>query len=479
MLRLLAFSIMVIAVLVGSILPAFENDKAAAADGPIIADHRIVEDYKYIPVEYIEKVKTMFLNVPGESHSEAYLRGLELLEAEDDKYQVVRTNDGLPYTADALRFSGFVYDTDNWTGEAIWYTWHAWPYPSQAPDNNANIIKNHLNYCNSVPGNEIAAIGFGWCYDMSNNGALGGEIDSKYGTRWAGSSESGPPTTELPYGDGPWGLDDDDYELTGNLVDMKDYLAATEEYINYVEDNHYDTRVFFTTGPVDDSENSEMGYQREIKQDFIREHFDDTYPNAVLFDYADILTHNNNGAEWLNTWDGHQYPQIHPDNLEGDLVGHIGEAGALRLGKALWWMLARIAGWDGSPETSGDNISVTITNGSGWLSFGALNPGVDKQPELASPSIIITADHGNTGNVTIYLKGEDFTCAEGTIDISNVYYNDTNDPVNARVMSSTYVAWKELAPGDSLDVYHWLTIPEETPAGSYTSTFTYKAQKTP
>jgi len=26
---------------------------------------------------------------------------------------------------------------------------------------------------------------------------------------------------------------------------------------------------------------------------------------------------------------------------------HIGEIGALRLAKAMWWMLARIAGWDG------------------------------------------------------------------------------------------------------------------------------------
>jgi hypothetical protein len=39
---------------------------------------------------------------------------------------------------------------------------------------------------------------------------------------------------------------------------------------------------------------------------------------------------------------------LHPDN-SGEVVGHISAAGALRLGKAIWWMLARIAGWDGNP----------------------------------------------------------------------------------------------------------------------------------
>jgi len=44
---------------------------------------------------------------------------------------------------------------------------------------------------------------------------------------------------------------------------------------------------------------------------------------------------------------------IHADSLkdlEGNddsSVGHIGANGALRLAKALWWMLARLAGWDG------------------------------------------------------------------------------------------------------------------------------------
>jgi hypothetical protein len=75
----------------------------------------------------------------------------------------------------------------------------------------------------------------------------------------------------------------------------------------------------------------------------------------VLFDYADILCWSDAGLMHVATWnDGgalRQHPQIHPDNML-DLDGtyqedgdHIGERGALRLGKALWVMLARMAGW--------------------------------------------------------------------------------------------------------------------------------------
>jgi hypothetical protein len=106
---------------------------------------------------------------------------------------------------------------------------------------------------------------------------------------------------------------------------------------------------------------TENGFQREIKHDYIR-----TYVKAnnsrILFDYADILCWNNSGAEYTANWnDGgtiRSHANIHPDNMkdydgswniishteDGD---HIGKVGALRLAKAMWWMLARIAGWNG------------------------------------------------------------------------------------------------------------------------------------
>jgi len=72
--------------------------------------------------------------------------------------------------------------------------------------------------------------------------------------------------------------------------------------------------------------------------------------SRVLFDYADILCYNDAGevAEyiWNDNGTNRIYKGIHSDN-DGEDTGHIGNAGALRLAKAMWWMLARMAGWDG------------------------------------------------------------------------------------------------------------------------------------
>jgi hypothetical protein len=70
---------------------------------------------------------------------------------------------------------------------------------------------------------------------------------------------------------------------------------------------------------------------------------------------------------------------------------HIGQRGALRLAKAMWWMLARMAGWDGVtlavnqpaddskirilPNPVGDFLTIHLdqTPASGSLTIGDLN----------------------------------------------------------------------------------------------------------
>ena len=342
------------------------------ASGYLIIDHNAVEEFEQIPDEYLDKVKKMWFNLPGESHSSGYRKGLNFTSFIDPvKYNVVITESGSPaaYREDALRIDRLVRNQYNgWTqgaGEAEWYTWKAWP-GSVDTANNYQIIKNHLNYSNTH-NLEIAAIGFGWCWDATWHNDLGGTIDPVYNVRWAGASEGGPD------GDLRWGLDEGDISLTGNNVMMKTYLAATEEYISYVESKGFNTSVFFTTGPIE-GYTGEIGYQRYLKYEYIRDYVKAN--NKVLFDYADILSYSDSGSLDTDSWEGHVFPHIHPDNLrdidwgacslgmecnvfiagteDGD---HIGQVGARRLGKAIWVMLAKMAGWRGVNESNNGSTS--------------------------------------------------------------------------------------------------------------------------
>ena len=328
---------------------------ALAGTGPIIADHTVVDQYDDIPQEYIDKVKTMWLDVPGESHSSGYRKGLQFLEDLDSRFQVNVTESGTPepYTDQHLRVSGAVRTQYNsWgygAGEADWYT----------NVTGTTKIKNHLTYANTN-GFTITAMGFGWCWDMTWHPtgwiSIAYGLDPAYNVHWEGSSVGGPD------GNTRWGLDAGDVALTGNRVTMDTYLSATQEYINHAQTNGYPTKAFFTTGPVD-GYSGESGYQRQLKHEYIRNYVLAS-SDRILFDYADILSWSNAGQQNLQSWTDHggvskQYQMIHADNMlnldgtphteDGD---HIGPRGALRLGKALWWMLARIAGWDGTPATA-------------------------------------------------------------------------------------------------------------------------------
>jgi hypothetical protein len=182
-------------------------------------------------------------------------------------------------------------------------------------------------------------MGFAWCWDGTEENGPTTTADPTLGVHWWGASVGGPD------GNRAWGLNSSDRTQTSNRVSMETYLAATEDYIDYVDANNIPTTVIFTTGPVD-SHSGENGYQQHLKYEAIRD-----YVNAdasrILFDYADILSYDDNGTLNDTTWSTYTYPIITPTNLGAADVGHIGEAGRMRLAKAQWWLLARIAGWEG------------------------------------------------------------------------------------------------------------------------------------
>lgn len=325
------------------------------AAGPIIADHTVVDQYADIPQAYLDLIKKMWVSVPGESHSYAYRRGCELLQDADSRFQVNVLEDGTPeaYTDQHLRMSRATWgDVDNASGWHYGYGEEDW-YTS---DTAIQRTKAHLTYCHAH-GPTLAAMGFGWCWDMTWQNDPGGTTDPVHQVQWAGSSEGGPD------GSLRWGLDAGDETLTGNSVCMDTYLGATQQYIDHCQANGYLTKVFFTTGPVDGGGNTdENGYQRHLKHEHLRNYVK-ANNSRILFDYADILCWSNAGDQQTTEWTDHggtprTYQVIHDDNMNDlagnydDSVGHIGERGALRLAKALWWMLARLAGWDGTPANA-------------------------------------------------------------------------------------------------------------------------------
>lgn len=317
------------------------GDSPTQPEEYIIADHTVVDQFEKIPEEYINIVKTYWVQILGESHSQAYRDGLVLLEKLHPKFKAKIQGDSdynppLPQTDQYLRMS-----KKRWSGSG-WYHWGTSEADFWTTQTGIEKIKTNVTYCNThnLP---VKVVGFGWCWDMTRGSdtTRSPSVDPVYGCHWYGSTDGNVS--------GWWGLDEDD-----SPINCKTYCQQIDNYNEYCSQNNYITQFIYTTGPVDVSLKSESGYQGYLKNDYIRKYVK-AKGKRVLFDYADILCYNDNGELETTTWEDkstgnkYTYPIIHPDNDTED-TGHISNAGAIRLAKAMWWMLARIAGWEGDPE---------------------------------------------------------------------------------------------------------------------------------
>lgn len=301
----------------------------------IIADHTAVDAYVNIPQQYLDIVKSWLVDAAGESHSEAYRTGIDVLAAQNSTYAATSFDGSIPAaTTDALRLGrhASVGEEDFWTNAAA-----------------IDTIKSVI-VAQHTAGNPIHVLFQAWCWDMTrtegpaNSGS--NDYDLEFGVHWFGSSAGGPD------GDHIWGLDSSDVAITGNSVSLQTYLNVVDQYNAFATTNGIITKSIFSTGPVDgQSASGEQGYQRFLKHEAIRAYVKQG-TGRVLFDYADILAYNDAGDRHMEVWASpiktveFHFPAIHPDNSGND-TGHIGNAGALRIAKAMWWLLARMAGWDG------------------------------------------------------------------------------------------------------------------------------------
>lgn len=320
--------------------------------GQIIADHNAVADFDNIPQKWIDEVKKMQLGYIGESHSKGIGIGLNALEASNAIYQVTVSS------TPAANISSYLRNFESFWGDANYSTgWHDlgeedWYQSTLA----ISRIKAGITYINETLGTPISVFGFGWCWDPA-------ETADK----------------------------------------MPAYVNATKEYIQYCISKGYNTKVIFTTGPVD-SENAsgQTGWNKYLAYKAIR----DAVPkdqSGILFDFADILCYDNNSqTPNTYTWSGNTYPIITTTNLGDGNYAHMGSEGVLRLAKAMWWMLARIAGWDGGVTTGmwlgGSRGSATDWNTAANWSGGVvpttevdvtISPSATSQPIVAASTAAV------------------------------------------------------------------------------------------
>lgn len=255
---------------------------------PIIIDNEST-DISQIPPEWLEKAKTLTVAFAHTSHGSQIVTGLLWLQAQDPRYAVAVRSTwdgfGLPEGENALRLydGNNIPDNDYITPELYW------------------SAEEGLNYTRSVAGSGLFDVNlWAWCGQQSEN----------------------------------------------DEATVQQYIAALQG----LEAEFPQVRFIYFTGHTDgNGDGSRLLENNQVVRAFAVEN------NKVLFDFASIESYDPDGNYYPNTDDSCPWCQswcdAHPDQCANlDQMGDCAHTHPLQCklkAQAFWYLMARLAGWDG------------------------------------------------------------------------------------------------------------------------------------
>ncbi len=127
------------------------------------------------------------------------------------------------------------------------------------------------------------------------------------------------------------------------------YVQWYLDQMEIFEDYYPNVTFVYTTGNA--QAYAGAGLQRHQNNEMIRNYC--IANNKVLFDFGDLDSWYD-GQQQTTTYNGTTY-QVQHNAFDGQECGHVNLLGAEYKARAIWWMMARIRGWN-HPLTNNPNI---------------------------------------------------------------------------------------------------------------------------